>query len=66
LIFYNSITELERKEVEDALKKVFEISIWPDSNIKIKPKPILKVEESIEVVEPKKEENGTERSDNND
>jgi len=68
--FYNSITELERKEVEKALTKVFDNSIWEVGDLKIKPKPILKVEENIEIVEPGAEEkkeidDGTERSGNN-
>jgi hypothetical protein len=45
LTFYNSITELERKDVEDALKPVIENSIWSGfGDLKIKPKPILTVE----------------------
>lgn len=51
LTYYNSVTELERKEVEKTLNMVFQNSIWSDqiTDVKIKPKPILKVEENIEV-----------------
>ena len=44
-VYYNSIVEQDRKEVEKALKKVFDVSIWGEQNVEIVPKMLIKAEE---------------------
>ncbi len=55
-IYYNSIVEQDRKEVEKTLKKVFDASIWAFEKVEILPKVLIKAEAE----ETKEIENGTE------
>jgi len=55
-IYYNSIVEQDRKEVEKTLKKVFDASVWAFEKIEILPKVLIKAEAE----ETKEIENGIE------
>lgn len=43
-VFYNSIVEKDRKEVEKTLNKIMSFSIWGNPNLTIKPKTLIKSE----------------------
>lgn len=41
-VFYNSIVEKDRKEVEKALNKIMSYSVWGNMNLEIQPKTLIK------------------------
>jgi len=50
-VFYNSIVEKDRKEVEKTLNKIMSFSVWGNLNLTIKPKTLIKSEDGNNTID---------------
>jgi hypothetical protein len=60
-VFYNSITEKDRKEIEKILNKVMSFSIWGNLELEIEPKMLIRAEKEL-----LEEENGNDIDNTNE